>query len=62
MSRWAHEGEANPERGRLLMSLLLSLRGSVCLYQGEELGLPEGLDDGGILRRLSTQCERGDEE
>lgn len=41
MSRWAHEGEATPERGRLLMSLLLSLRGSVCLYQGEELGLPE---------------------
>ena len=23
------------------MALLLSLRGSVCLYQGEELGLPE---------------------
>lgn len=41
MSRWAHDGEATPERGRLLMSLLLSLRGSVCLYQGEELGLPE---------------------
>ncbi|SDP90675.1 alpha-glucosidase [Ectopseudomonas guguanensis] len=41
MSRWAHEGDATPERGRLLMSLLLSLRGSVCLYQGEELGLPE---------------------
>lgn len=26
---------------RMLMALLLSLRGSVCLYQGEELGLPE---------------------
>lgn len=44
ISRW------NPRRGAddppqnfaaLLMALLLSLRGSVCLYQGEELGLPE---------------------
>lgn len=44
ISRW------NPRRGQddppqdfaaLLMALLLSLRGSVCLYQGEELGLPE---------------------
>ena len=26
---------------RLLMALLLSLRGSACVYQGEELGLPE---------------------
>jgi alpha-glucosidase len=41
MSRWALAGEESPARGRLLMALLLSLRGSVCLYQGEELGLPE---------------------
>ena len=26
---------------RLAAALLLSLRGSICLYQGEELGLPE---------------------
>jgi len=26
---------------KLLLALLLSLRGSVCLYQSEELGLPE---------------------
>lgn len=46
VSRW------NPQRGaappdpafaRLLMALLLSLRGSVCLYQGEELGLGEAI-------------------
>lgn len=36
-SRWA----LNPEAGRLYAGLLLSLRGSVCLYQGEELGLTE---------------------
>ncbi|MCD1637768.1 alpha-glucosidase [Pseudomonas stutzeri] len=41
MTRWALDGRPDPERGRLLMALLLSLRGSVCLYQGEELGLPE---------------------
>jgi alpha-glucosidase len=34
-SRWA------PARAETLLALLLSLRGSVCLYQGEELGLPE---------------------
>ncbi|MBC6408304.1 MAG: alpha glucosidase [Rhodobacteraceae bacterium] len=27
---------------RVYAALLLSLRGSICLYQGEELGLPEG--------------------
>ncbi|WP_421684137.1 alpha glucosidase [Stutzerimonas urumqiensis] len=41
MSRWALDGRPDPARGRMLMALLLSLRGSVCLYQGEELGLTE---------------------
>ena len=39
VSRW--RGEDNAAFERLLMALLLSLEGSVCLYQGEELGLPE---------------------
>ena len=33
--------EPDPAFARLLMALLLSLRGSICLYQGEELGLTE---------------------
>ncbi len=44
ISRWnPRRGEAPPDPrfARLLMVLLLSLRGSVSLYQGEELGLPE---------------------
>ena len=41
ISRWALAGEESPARARMLMALLLSLRGSVCLYQGEELGLGE---------------------
>jgi alpha-glucosidase len=46
ISRWnpikAGTGAApDPRFARLLMALLLSLRGSVCLYQGEELGLTE---------------------
>lgn len=45
VSRWnprRQEGVApDPAFARLLMALLLSLRGSVCLYQGEELGLTE---------------------
>lgn len=40
-TRWAPEGVPDARMTRLLLALLLTLRGSVCLYQGEELGLPE---------------------
>ncbi|MFB9887028.1 alpha-glucosidase [Balneatrix alpica] len=40
MSRWGLNS-ANPAQAKLFMQLLLTLRGSVCLYQGEELALPE---------------------
>ena len=40
-SRWA-AGEADPTAYlKVISALLMSLRGSVCLYQGEELGLGE---------------------
>ena len=40
VTRW---GDGNPDdaHARQLVALVCSLRGSVCLYQGEELGLPE---------------------
>ncbi|MFZ5610338.1 MAG: alpha-glucosidase family protein [Pseudomonadota bacterium] len=38
-SRW-HAGE-DPRFARLLNALLLSLRGTIFVYQGEELGLPQ---------------------
>lgn len=38
VTRW---GGGDPASAPLFMALLLSLRGSICLYQGEELGLPE---------------------
>ncbi len=45
VSRWnprrAEGITPDPAFARLLMALLLSLRGSVCVYQGEELGLTE---------------------
>ena len=34
-------GSSTPAQLRVYLALLLSLRGSVCLYQGEELGLTE---------------------
>jgi alpha-glucosidase len=34
-------GDASPPLAKLLLALLLCLRGTVLLYQGEELGLPE---------------------
>jgi alpha-glucosidase len=40
-SRWAPDGRPDPRVTRLLLAILLTLRGSVALYQGEELGLPE---------------------
>ncbi|HXV22804.1 MAG TPA: alpha-glucosidase [Alphaproteobacteria bacterium] len=47
VTRWG-AGAGQGSFARMLMALLLSLRGSVCVYQGEELGLPEaelGLED-----------------
>jgi alpha-glucosidase len=40
-TRWGPEGRPDPRMTKLLLALLLTLRGSVALYQGEELGLPE---------------------
>lgn len=40
-SRWSNNGEVNPAQCKMLSALLASLRGSVCMYQGEELGLGE---------------------
>ena len=40
VSRWASHGQQEAFT-RLACTLLLSMRGSVCLYQGEELGLTE---------------------
>ena len=40
VSRWGGGGPPD-SYAKLLNALLLSLRGSVCLYQGEELGLPQ---------------------
>ncbi|HEU4679536.1 MAG TPA: alpha-glucosidase family protein, partial [Terrimicrobiaceae bacterium] len=40
MTRW---GGANPpeDLAKVLLALLLSMRGTICIYQGEELGLTE---------------------
>jgi alpha-glucosidase len=40
-SRWTRPGQSMTAVARLAAAVLLSLRGSICLYQGEELGLPE---------------------
>jgi alpha-glucosidase len=40
-TRWSDGGPADGRRDRLWLALLLTLRGSACIYQGEELGLPE---------------------
>lgn len=41
MSRWSEKVSDKNQFAKLLASLLLSLKGSVCLYQGEELGFQE---------------------
>ena len=40
ITRWGHGVEATDAHAKLLAALLMSLRGSVCIYQGEELALP----------------------
>jgi len=40
LSRWGGDAPT-PELAKLLTALVASLRGTVCIYQGEELGLPE---------------------
>lgn len=40
-SRWARNGQVNADQVKMLTALLGSLRGSVCMYQGEELALGE---------------------
>ncbi|TAE33112.1 MAG: alpha-glucosidase [Alphaproteobacteria bacterium] len=41
VTRWNPKAGMEQAFSHMLLSLLLSLRGSVCMYQGEELGLPE---------------------
>jgi alpha-glucosidase len=40
VSRWGGEA-ALPEFAKMLIGLLATLRGSICIYQGEELGLTQ---------------------
>lgn len=40
-SRWSAGGPPDARRDKMWLALLLSLRGSASVYQGEELGLPE---------------------
>ncbi|MEW9806877.1 alpha-glucosidase family protein [Mesorhizobium sp. ZMM04-5] len=40
-TRWARPGEDTDRVAKFAISLLACLRGSICLYQGEELGLTE---------------------
>ena len=41
VSRWVRPGEDVDPVAKFAITLLASLRGSICLYQGEELGLTE---------------------
>jgi alpha-glucosidase len=49
VSRW-DDGSNSDDRAKTLLALLLSLRGNVFLYQGEELGLPQAKLDFADLR------------
>ena len=41
VSRWRRKEVSVTQQAKFLLAFLLSLRGAVCLYQGEELGLME---------------------
>lgn len=40
LTRWG-KGKENTQLARMLVAMLGSLKGSICTYQGEELGLPQ---------------------
>lgn len=42
VTRYGRTLEADPALAKLVLTLALTLKGSVLLYQGEELGLPDG--------------------
>ena len=42
VSRWGNGGR-NDSLQKVLLAMMLSLKGSYCIYQGEELGLPDGI-------------------
>ena len=50
LSRFAMNEAERPRVAKLAATLLACLRGSICLYQGEELGLPEAELDFADLR------------
>nr|WP_320131010.1 alpha-amylase family glycosyl hydrolase [uncultured Holophaga sp.] len=41
VTRWGRGEAGSPELPKVLLAVLGTLRGSFCVYQGEELGLPE---------------------
>jgi alpha-glucosidase len=41
VSRFARPGDDPNRIGRLAIAILIALRGTICIYQGEELALPE---------------------
>jgi alpha-glucosidase len=41
LSRWGHDVADREAFAKMMASILLTQRGSVCIYQGEELGLTE---------------------
>ncbi|MXU65260.1 beta-galactosidase BglA [Oceanomicrobium pacificus] len=41
VSRWLQEGDDRDHLAAFAINLLIALRGSLCIYQGEELGLEE---------------------
>lgn len=43
VSRWAKPGDDLALLARLSITILVSLRGTICLYEGEELGLTEAV-------------------
>jgi alpha-glucosidase len=42
VTRYGRTMEANPALARIALTLMMALKGTVLMYQGEELGLPDG--------------------
>ncbi|MFK7937007.1 MAG: alpha-amylase family glycosyl hydrolase, partial [Saprospiraceae bacterium] len=68
ISRFADDGDYREESAKLLATLLLTLRGTPCIYQGSEIGMTnikmeklEDFDDVEIKNYVAEMRERGED-
>jgi len=68
VSRWGNDGEYRKESAKLLSIIILTMRGTPCIYQGSEIGMTnikmetlDDFDDVEIKNYVAEMRERGED-